>query len=174
MQTVPTIAIGEMVFTSGSAITAAHLSFITVVLGNVTMAEIISLWALTFGRFYNLVADHLEETRDPMRAGNYAINALVIILFGLVAVSVANKQIILHPYEMPSPVLSFLLGGGPILFLVAQGCYLVTVPNVIPRLYVISVFLLLLVSVGSCLFPAWVSLTIIGLILTVLAILDSQ
>ncbi len=168
------IAIGEMVFTLGAAITGAQLNYMTVVLGIVTMAEIVSLWALTFGRFYGLVIEHLEKTRDPIRTSRYAINALAVILFGLVAVSAANQQIILHPYEAPSPVLSFLLGGGPILFLVAQGWYLTAVPNVRPRLYVICGILLLFASSVSCLFPAWITLIIIGLIFTVLAILDSR
>ena len=70
-----------------------------------------------------------------------------LILFGLIAISVANEQIILHPFE---------------------------VPNVIPHLYVICGFLLLFVSIGSCLFPAWITLIIVGLILTLLAIIDSQ
>ena len=90
------IAIGEMVFTSGAAISATNMSGIRVALGLATMAEIVSLWALTFGRFFSQVAGHVEETRDPIRTSRYAINALVVILFGLVMISVANKQIIMH------------------------------------------------------------------------------
>lgn len=168
------IAMGEMVFTLGAAITAENLNWMTVLLGTVTMAEIVSLWVLTFGRFFSVVRSHVEKTGNPLRASRYAINALVIILFGLISISVANEQIILHPFEVPSPVLSFLLGGGPILFLVAQGWYLIKVPNVMPHLYVICGFLLLFVSIRSCLFPAWIALIIVGLILTLLAIIDSQ
>ncbi|MHC1681489.1 MAG: low temperature requirement protein A [Clostridiaceae bacterium] len=168
------IAIGEMVFTLGAAIRAASLNLMSIVLGVVIMAEIVSLWGLTFGRFYRLVRDHVENTKNTIRPSRYAINALVIILYGLIAVSVANQQIVLHPFDVPSPVLSFLLGGGPILFLVAQGWYLIKVPNVSPRLYVACGVLLFIVSIGACFFPAWISLVIVGLIITLLALLDSK
>ena len=166
------IAIGEMVFTLGAAITEASFNYMTVVLGIVAMAEIVSLWGLTFGRFFSVVREHVENTRDPLRASHYAINVLVIILFGIIAISVANEQIILHPFDLPSPVLSFLLGGGPILFLIAQGWYLIKVPNIRPHLYVICVFLILLVSIAACFFPAWIGFIAIGLIIIVLAILS--
>jgi len=167
------IAIGEMVFTLGAAIAEANLNYMTVVLGIVTMGEVVSLWALTFGRFYRLIANHIEKTRDPVRASRYAINALVIILFGLVAISVANEQIIMNPLEKTSPVLSFLLGGGPILFLGAQGWYLIKVPNIKPYRYIVCGILFLFVSFTACFFQAWIALITTGLILIVLAIVDS-
>lgn len=167
------IAIGEMVFTLGAAITQVPLNWTTVVLGTVTMAEIVSLWWLSFGRFFSVVRGHVENTRDPIRASHYAINVLVIILFGLIAVSVANEQIIMHPFEVPSTALSFLLAGGPILFLAAQGWYLIAVPNIRPYAYVICGILLLFIGIGSHFFPAWIALIIIGLTLTVLSIFES-
>ena len=154
-------------------IAMVHLNWMSIVLGTVAMAEIVSLWVLTFGRFFSVVRDHVETTRDPILASRYAINVLVIILFGMIAISVANEQIILHPFDVPSTLLSFLLGGGPILFLAAQGWYLMKVPNDRPYLYVICGVLLLLVSIGSCLFPAWITLVIIDLIFTVFSILES-
>ena len=167
------IAIGEMVFTLGAAIAEADLSYMTIILGIVTMGEIISLWALTFGHFYKVVAEHVEETRNPVRASHYAINALVVILFGLVAISVANEHIILHPFEVPSTVICFLLGGGPILFLGAQGWYLIKIPNIRPYRYIVCGILFLFVSFAACLFQSWIALIIKGLILITLAIFES-
>jgi Predicted membrane protein len=166
------IAIGEMVFTLGAAIKEANFNYMTVVLGIVAMAEIVSLWGLTFGRFFSVVRNHVENTRDPIRASHYAINVLVIILFGIIAISVGNEQIIMHPFDIPSPVVSFLLGGGPILFLIAQGWYLMKVPNIKPRMYVIIGFLILLVSIVACFFPGWIVLIAIGFIITILVIFE--
>lgn len=166
------IAIGEMVFTLGAAISKAGFNYMTVVLGIVAMAEIVSLWGLTFGRFFSVVREHVENTENPFRASYYAIDVLVIILFGIIAISVANEQIIMHPFDVPSPVLSFLLGGGPILFLLAQGWYLVKVPNIKPYMYAIGAFLILIVNIGACFFPAWVSLVATGIIITILAIVE--
>ncbi len=166
------IAIGEMVFTLGAAITAAGFNYMTAVLGIVAMAEIVSLWGLTFGRFFSVVRNHVENTRNPLRASHYATSVLVIILFGIIAISVANEQIIMHPFDVPSPVLSFLLGGGPILFLAAQGWYLVKVPNIKPYTYAVCAFLILIVSISACFFPAWIALIATGFIITILAVLE--
>jgi low temperature requirement protein LtrA len=166
------IAIGEMVFTLGAAISKAGFNYMTVILAIVAMAEIVSLWGLTFGRFFSVVREYVENTKNPLRASHYAINVLVIILFGIISISVANEHIIMHPFEVPSPVLSFLLGGGPILFLLAQGWYLIKVPNIKPYMYAVGAFLILIVNIGACFFPAWLSLIATGIIITILAILE--
>lgn len=166
------IAIGEMVFTLGAAISKAGFNYMTVVLGIVAMAEIVSLWGLTFGRFFSVVREHVENAENSFRASYYAIDVLVIILFGIIAISVANEHIIMNPFEVPSPVLSFLLGGGPILFLLAQGWYLMKIPKIKPYMYALSAFLILIVNIGACFFPAWVSLIATGIIIIILAILE--
>jgi len=46
------------------------------------------------------------------------------MVIGLIAMAVANEEAIVQPLEHASIVLSMLLYGGPILFLLAQGWYL--------------------------------------------------
>jgi low temperature requirement protein LtrA len=131
LSTVPLIA-WATVFTTGTAIAAAPTTPMTVVTGTVALVGTVALWALSFGRSHRLIIGHLEKTSDPIRTSRYAVNALMVMVAGLIAVAVANEMVIMHPHGTPSFVLSLLLGGGPMLFLAAQGWYLWAVPNVRP------------------------------------------
>src|SRR5207249_535684 len=119
------IALGETVLTTGTAIAAAPMTLMTFVTGTVALAGAVALWVLSFGRPRRLTQQHLEETRDPVRASRHAANGLMGMVAGLIVVAVANEQVIAHPRGHASTALS-LLYGGPILYLVAQGWYLST------------------------------------------------
>jgi low temperature requirement protein LtrA len=90
---------------------------------------------------------------------------------GLIAVAVANKEVIAHPYGHTSFALSLLLSGGPILFLAAQGWYLWAVPNVRSQLHVIGGVALLLVGVATLAVPPYVALLLVGASVSTLAII---
>jgi low temperature requirement protein LtrA len=96
----------------------------------------------------------------------------MVMVAGLIAVAVANKEVIAHPSGHTSFALSLLLSGGPILFLVAQGWYLWIVPNVRSRLHLIGVVALLLIGLATLAVPPYVALTLVGAILSTLALLD--
>ena len=168
------IALGETVLTTGTAIAAAPMTVMTVVTGTVALAGTVALWALGFGRAVRLTLQHLEETSDPIRTSRYAVNALIGMVAGLIAVAVANEMVIAHPQEQPSVALSLLMYGGPILYLVAQGWYLWAVPQVSPRLRLIASAALALVGVATLNVPPCVGLILVGASLTTLAILDRR
>src|SRR5207248_6791921 len=102
------------------------------------LAGAVALWALSFGRPRRLTSQHLQETRDPVRASRHAANGLMGMVAGLIAVAVANEQVIAHPHGQATAALSLLLYGGPILYLVAQGWYLWAAPGVLPHLRLIG------------------------------------
>jgi len=87
-------------------------------------------------------------------------------------VAVANKEVIAHPYGHTSFEMSLLLGGGPILFLAAQGWYLWAVPKVRSQLHVIGGSTLLLVGLATLAVPPYVALFLVGASVSTLAILD--
>ena len=91
---------------------------------------------------------------------------------GLIAVAVANEQVIAHPHGRASAALSLLLYGGPILYLVAQGWYLWTVPGVFSRLRLIGSAALVLVGLATSTAPPSAALILVGATLWVLAVLD--
>jgi low temperature requirement protein LtrA len=166
------IALGETVLTTGAAIAASPITGLTVATGTFALMGTVALWALSFGRAHRLILRHVEKTSDPIRASRYAVNALMVMVAGLIAVAVANKEVIAHPQGHTPLGLSLLLAGGPILFLAAQGWYLWQVPRVRSQLHVIGVVALLLVGLVTLAAPPYVALLLVGASVSTLAILD--
>jgi low temperature requirement protein LtrA len=166
------IALGETVLTTGTAISAAPVTLMTLSTGTFALAGTVALWAFSYGRSHRLILQHVKETSDPIHASRHAVDALMVMVAGLIAMAVANKEVIIHPRGHTSFALSLLLGGGPILFLVAQGWYLWIVTNVRSRLHLIGVVALLLVGLATLAVPPYVALTLVGAILSTLALLD--
>lgn len=166
------IALGETVLTTGTALAAAPVTLIMLVTGTFALAGTVALWALSYGRSHRLILGHVKETSDPIRASRHAVNALMVMVAGLIAVAVANKEVIAHPYGHTSHSLSLLLAGGPILFLAAQGWYLWEVPNVRPQLHMIGGIALVLISFAAWAVPPVVALFLVGACLVTVAILD--
>jgi low temperature requirement protein LtrA len=165
------IALGETVFTTGASIAAASLTLMTLITGTFALAGTVALWALSFGRSHRLIIRHLENTIDPIRASRHAVNALTIMVAGLIAVAVANQEVIAHPQGNTSFALSLLLAGGPILFLAAQGWYLWAVPKVRSQLHMIGGVALLIVGLAALAAPPYVALLLVGASVSTLAIL---
>jgi low temperature requirement protein LtrA len=93
---------------------------------------------------------------------------------GLIAVAVANEQVIAHPNGDASAAVSLLLFGGPILYLIAQGWYLWTVPGVFSRLRPIGSAALALLGLATLTAPPYVALILVGVTLWILAVLDRR
>jgi low temperature requirement protein LtrA len=165
------IALGETVLTTGMAIADASITVMTLATGTFALTGTVALWALSFGRSHRLIIRHLEKTTDPIRASRHAVNALTVMVAALIAVAVANKEVIAHPYGHVSFALSLLLAGGPILFLSAQGWYLWAVPNVRSQLHVIGGVALLLVGLITLAVPPYAALLLVGVGVSTLAIL---
>jgi low temperature requirement protein LtrA len=165
------IALGETVVTTGTAIAEVPLTLMTLATGTFALTGTVALWALSFGQSHRLIIRHMEKTSDPIRTSRHAANALTVMVAGLVAVAVANEEVIAHPHGHTSFALSLLLGGGPILFLAAQGWYLWAVPKVRSQLHLIGGVALLLVGLATLAVPPYTGLILVGASLTTLAIL---
>ena len=168
------IALGETVLTTGTAIAQAPTAFVTAASGTAALAGTVALWALSFGRSHTLILRHLEKTSDPIRTSRHAADALMVMVAGLIALAVANEMVISHPHDHSSLALSLLLGGGPILFLAAQGWYLWAVPNILSRLHLIGGVALLLVGLVTLAVPHYAAMILVGVSLTTIAILDQR
>jgi low temperature requirement protein LtrA len=168
------IALGETVFTTGTAIAAAPMTGMTLLTGTAALAGTVALWALGFGRSHHLILQHVEETKDPIRASRHAVNVLMVMVAGLIAVAAANQMVIAHPQGHASVALGLLLYGGPVLFLVAQGLYLWAVPRVSPRLHLAGSVALVLVGCAALIAPPYVALVLAGASLTILVMVDWQ
>ncbi len=165
------IALGETVFTTGGAIGAAPATLLTLGTGTFALAGTVGLWALSFGRTHRQVARHVEKTADPIRTSRRAVNALLVMVAGLIAVAVANKEVIANPDGKTFFGLSLLLAGGPILFLAAQGWYLWLVPRVRSRLHIVGGCVLLIIGIVTPAVPPYGALLLVSVCVSALAIL---
>jgi low temperature requirement protein LtrA len=114
----------------------------------------------------------MSETTNPILVSRYAVNALMVMVAGLIAVAVASKEVIAHPHGHTTFELSLLLAGGPVFFLAAQGWYLWAVPKVRSKLHFVGGLALLLVGTVTLVVPPYAALLLVGVSLAILAILD--
>jgi low temperature requirement protein LtrA len=168
------IALGETVVTTGAAIAAAPKTLLTIATGTVALAGTVVLWALSFGWSHRLILRHLEETSDSIRTSRHAVSALMIMVAGLIAVAVANEEVIANPHGPTSFALSLLLGGGPILFVAAQGWYLWVVPNVRSTLHLVGGVALVPSGLATLALQSNVALILVGMSLATLAMIDRR
>jgi low temperature requirement protein LtrA len=166
------IALGETVLTAGTSIAASIVTQLTVATGTFALIGTVSLWSLSFGRSHRLIIQHLEKTSDPIRTSRRAVNALLVMVAGLIAVAVANREVIARPLGQTSFALGLLLAGGPFVFLNAQGWYLWAVPNVRSKLHGVGSVALLLLGFTSLVVQPYIALFLVGVCLATLAILD--
>jgi low temperature requirement protein LtrA len=168
------IALGQTVINTGAAISLASMTFMTLVTGVSALVGTVALWALSFGQAHRSIIHFLARTKDPIRATRYAVNANTVITAGLISIAVANKEVILNPWETTAPTLSLLLAGGPILFLLAQGWYLWLVPRVQPRLNGIGVIALLAIGSIALALPAYAALILVAGCLAILPMFEKK
>jgi low temperature requirement protein LtrA len=168
------IALGETVLTTGTAVAAVPMTPLTVVSGTVALTGIVALWALSFGRAARVTLRYVEETSNPIYAVRHAGNVLTVMVAGLIALAVANEEIILHPHEPIPLVLRVLLFGGPLLFLLAEGWYIWVVLRIQPRLRLIGSAGLVLLGLATVAAPPVVALSLVAASLAILAILDQR
>jgi low temperature requirement protein LtrA len=122
---------------------------------------VVALWAVFFGGSNPRVRAHLDETTDPVRAARLGLNAMYVVLAGLVALAVGNELVIAHPTEPGSWTISLLMFGGPLLYLAAQDWYLARTTHRTPRWLWWACAGLVVGGALARVVPAWVSLVVL-------------
>jgi low temperature requirement protein LtrA len=166
------IALGETVLATGTAIATTPMTLLTVVSGTLALVGAVALWALAFRRAGRLTLQYIEETSDPVLASRHAGDVLAVMVAGLIAVAVANAEVIADPQRSTTPVVNVLLYGGPILFLLAQGWYFWVALQIRPRLRVIGSAVLVVLGFATLPMPRDVALLLTSASLVIMAALD--
>lgn len=166
------IALGETVLTTGTAVAEVPLSLTTIVTGASALLGTIALWALSFGRAGRITLRYVETTTDPVLVSRHVGDILTVMVAGLIAVAVANEEVIVHPQDPAFTVLRVLLFGGPMLFLCAQGWYYWVALQVRPRLHMAGSLALLLGAFVTISLPRALALFVVATTLSILAVLD--
>jgi len=166
------IALGETVLTTGTAISQAPLTLKTLLTGTTAFLGALALWALSFGRTNRLILQHLEKTCDPIRDSRHAVNVLMVLVAGLIAVAVANQKVITHSHEHTTVALCLLLFGGPVHFVLAQAWYRKAVLRVSSRPQLIGCTILVMLGCAAVKTPSYVALVLAGIGLLTLVVID--
>lgn len=168
------IALGETIIETGTAIAEVPMTLMTLVTGTAALVGTVALWALNFGHSHRPAMPYREKAYDPIRISRYAVNALIGLFAGLIAVAVGNELVITHPEGAASLSLSLLLYGGSILYLLAQRWYLRAALGHLTRLRFIGSIALVVVGLFTLTTPPYISLILLAVILTILAIFDQR
>lgn len=163
------IALGEAIFKAAEAISAAPISFMTLLTGICSLVSIIALWALYFGGSDHLVVRHAEETTNPIRAAILASNCGIVTVAGIILFAVGIELTIADSYAGMSTSMSILLFGGPILYLISQGWYLWQITRKIPYYRIVGGLSLMVAGFLSYFTQVYLSLIVITILLTILS-----
>lgn len=164
------ILLGETVLTLGRVISAHHSDMLTLVLAFGCFVALVCLWAIYFQRAEKLVESHISATEDPIAAAHLGINAIYLVVAGLVIFAAGSELLLAHVHDRESGTAGILVLAGPAIYLVAQASYFhrTTGTGWIPRL--VGAGLLGLSAVIAYWLPAYLVVVVLVAILLVLAV----
>ncbi len=168
------IALGEALLAAGSGIAQQPSDGTTLLTGLFAFAETAALWALAYGRAYNFAREHPERARNPVRLSHYALNAVTVMVAGLIVVAVVNQDVLAKPTDRGSLMLALMLGGGPMLFLVAQASYVWTLSGTWPRVRIAGAAAAFLVGLCALVLRAQIAFAAVTACVSALALVDGS
>lgn len=118
------IVLGETILTTGTALSAAHITWAAVLAGGLAILGTVALWGLYFAGSDSFVSNFSTTTGDPLRAARLAINGQVCTAAGLILLAVGFETVIRDPLAPTGLTLALLLFGGPLLYVCLHIWYL--------------------------------------------------
>lgn len=88
------IALGESVGSTGVALSDSPLDGRAISAGVCALIGTTAMWAIIFGPSYDISHEHLRRISDPVRAGRAAVNAVTLMVGGLICSATANQALI--------------------------------------------------------------------------------
>jgi len=88
------------------------------------LAGSIALWAISFLKAQRVVGEHIEHTRNPVKASRYAMNGMMVMVAGMIGIAVANEEMIAEPDASASGAIALFPGAGALLFLASYAWYM--------------------------------------------------
>jgi low temperature requirement protein LtrA len=166
------IALGEVVLTTGAAISEARPGPSTWFAGACALAIIVSLWSLYFRSTDDLVSRHTDETSNPILAARLAMNGQFVVVGALISIAVAIEKVIAHPHGLADIADVGLLFGGAATYLLVQSWYLKFVTGRLHRLRLagVAVLVLALLALGAAHAASLLILAVAAVMMTTLAV----
>jgi low temperature requirement protein LtrA len=142
------IALGESIVVIGGSLAAR--STITVATGAAFVAAFVgstALWWIYFDRSAEDAAQVIAESADPGRLANYAYHLVhPVMVAGIIVAAAADQEVLAHPGATGNTATSWMVVGGPALFLAGHVLFKRVIWGGIswPRVAAVVVLLLLL------------------------------
>lgn len=166
------IALGETVISTGFALNEAGLNPRTVLAGFLAFAGSTAMWAIIFGVNREIADEHLEQVSDQIRIGRAAVNAVILMVAGLILSAVANQVLISDTYGDAAISHLMPLVAGPVLFLIGHYAYMRFMPDFRARRHVLGIAALLLAGLGAMALPALAGMALVTGVLAAVALFD--
>ncbi len=142
------IALGESIVVIGGSLAAR--STVTVAAGAAFVAAFVgstALWWIYFDHSAEEAAQVIAASADPGRLANYAYHLIhPVMVAGIIVAAAADQEVLAHPGRIGHPATSWMVVGGPALFLAGHALFKRVIWGVIswPRVAAVAVLLLLL------------------------------
>ena len=167
------IALGELILVTGLGLSsnpfdADHSAAVVV-----AFATTVLLWRIYIHRAGEVLAEAFAASRNPLRVTLTAVNAHLVMIAGIVAISAGIQFVIRHPFEHPRPSWAAIILGGPALFLVGRATLEHTVFGRVSRSRVAGILALVAIAPATAFLPPLLVAAFAALVLAGVAIADT-
>lgn len=166
------IALGETVISTGLALSQSALDGDAISAGLCALLGTTAMWSIIFGPSYDISHEHLQRTSDPVRAGRAAVNAVTLMVGGLICSATANQVLIDQAHGQVSLPAQLPLTAGPVLFLLGHLVYMTHMPGFRPVRHLWGIAALLLSGLATWMLSPLGGLALMSVVLLVIALVD--
>lgn len=166
------IGLGETVVSTGLALSQSGFDLWQVLSAICALAGTTAMWGIIYGPGYVASAAHLSRTSDPVRVARSGVNAVILMITGLIATAAANQMLIAvakGPFDL-SP--NLLLAAGPVLFVLGHLVFMSDVPGFRRVHHLWGLAVLVAAGAVSVWLPPVGALTLVGTALSLVALAD--
>ena len=143
------IALGETVLVMGDAFTDEPFELERLLALAIGFSGTVALWWCYFQRIEGIGVDAAERAEDAGAVGWQGTWALTLIVLAVIAIAVGDELAIAHPGDDATLGFTILTFGGPALFLLTQGLFLVGTLGRLPRSRLLALAALLILALAT-------------------------
>jgi low temperature requirement protein LtrA len=140
------IALGELILVSGLAFSGGSGTAARGAAVVVAFATTVLLWRIYIYRAGALLGGAVAAASDPVSVAVSAINAHLVMIGGIVAISVGDELLVTDPLGPTRPAWLAVILGGPALFLAGRAAFEYVVFGRVSRSRLVGILLLAAVS----------------------------
>jgi low temperature requirement protein LtrA len=149
------IALGESIVIIGTVLSGKE----SVTAGNVTAFAVafvgsVAMWWLYFDRSADAGAEMIANSDDPGRLGRSAYHLIhPVMVAGIIVSAAADDLVLSHPVETASTAATWMILGGPALYLTGHAAFKAVVWRYVPRTRLAGIAALALLAIPASSMP---------------------